>query len=165
MAYKTKAFDGLWTLSLSDKTSLAVPVNILVLDEDSIFAGQLAGEMMRLGHEAVAFQAWPSALYFLDGPQPADLILTGLEFQATGPNGVSFARLALRRRPGILVLFVAESVEVARKVDPRLGPVVLKSQGVSGIVDVILAMAARRAGIGGRRENDTSHGQGEPTHL
>ncbi len=141
-------------------------MNVLVLDEDGDFRSRLVGEMDRLGLEPVAFDAWSAALDHLDSGAPVELIITQLELPHPSPNGVSFARLARSRRPGVKLLFVSATREAAQWVDPRLGLVMLKSDGPEKIAEIIQAHGpAPEARTDAQAAGGSFGGGGEPTFL
>ena len=117
-------------------------MHVLVLDDDLAFRRSLERELGRLGHEPAAFGGWSSALDFLDEGKPADVIVTALEFKKDGPNGVSFALMARRRRPSLKLLFIGPSADVADQVDPGLGVVALKEDGAEKIASLVQTIAA-----------------------
>ena len=110
---------------------------VLVLDDDPGFLRDLASELRRLGHEPASFARWSDALDYLEHGAVLDSVVTELSL-GEGPNGVSFAQLALRRRPELSFAFVTREQALAAEVDPLLGPVFLKEAGPRRIAQAIL---------------------------
>jgi DNA-binding NtrC family response regulator len=110
---------------------------VLVLDDDPGFRRELEIELRRLGHEPASFAHWSAALDYLEHADVLDSMITELAL-GEGPNGVSFAHLARRRRPDLSIAFVTREQALAAQVDPRLGPVFLKGQGPRNIARAIL---------------------------
>jgi CheY-like chemotaxis protein len=114
---------------------------VLVLDEDAAFRRELERELRKLGHEPAAFSRWAEALDYVEQAAMLDSLATELVL-GHGPNGVSFARMARRRRPELGVVFMTREHELAAKVDPRLGPVFLKGDGALPIAEALQGFSA-----------------------
>ena len=114
---------------------------VLVLDQDAGFRRELERELRRLGHEPAAFARWSDALDYLEHATALDSVVTELAL-GLGPNGVSFARMARRRRPDVSIVFMTREYELAAKVDPGLGPVFLKGDGAARIVQALQGPSA-----------------------
>jgi two-component system OmpR family response regulator len=114
---------------------------VLVLDDDPGFRRELELELRRLGHEPTSFAHWSEALDYLERAPDLDSVITELAL-GEGPNGVSFARMARRRRPDVGLAFLTREKALAAQVDPRLGPVFLKDDGASRIAQALLGPQA-----------------------
>lgn len=112
-------------------------MRVLVLDDDPGFRRELEVEMRRLGHEPASFAHWSEALDYLEHAAVLDSVVTELVL-GEGPNGVSFAHMARRRRPDLSIAFVTREEALAAQVDPRLGRVFLKGDGPARIAQAIL---------------------------
>jgi two-component system OmpR family response regulator len=110
---------------------------VLVLDDDPGFRRELELELRRLGHEPASFAHWSRALDYVEQAPVLDSVVTELSL-GEGPNGVSFARMARRRRPEVSVAFLTREQALADQVDPRLGPVFLKHDGAERIAQALL---------------------------
>lgn len=114
---------------------------VLVLDDDPGFRRKLELELRRLGHEPASFAHWSQALNYVEHASALDSVITELAL-GQGPNGVSFARMARRRRPDLSVAFITREQALAAQVDPRLGPVFLKDDGPERIAQAIVRSQA-----------------------
>jgi DNA-binding NtrC family response regulator len=110
---------------------------VLLLDDDPRFRWRLELELRRLGHEAASFASWSAALDYVEQAPDLDSMVTELALDE-GPNGVSFAHMALSRRPGLNIAFMTREHTLAEHVDPELGPVFHKDDGPEQIVQAIL---------------------------
>jgi DNA-binding NtrC family response regulator len=116
-------------------------IRVLLLDDDPAFRRELEIELRRLGHEPASFAHWSEALDYLERATVLDSVITELVL-GKGPNGVSFAQMARRRRPDLNIAFVTRERDLAAQVDPRLGPVFLKGAGPKRIAEAILGSQA-----------------------
>jgi hypothetical protein len=91
---------------------------VLLVHWDAAFSEQLASALAHAGHEIIAFAAAMPALDVLDAGRVPDVLITCVEFPADNPTGLSLARMAMLKCPGIKVLFAdrPESAELARGV-------------------------------------------------
>jgi DNA-binding NtrC family response regulator len=112
-------------------------IRVLVLDEDARFRRSLEVELRRLGYEPASFAHWSEALDYVERAPELDSVVTELAL-GEGPNGVSFAHMALSRRPDLNFAFVTREEALAAHVDPQLGPVFLKGDGPERIARAIL---------------------------
>jgi DNA-binding NtrC family response regulator len=110
---------------------------VLLLDDDPRFRWRLELELKRKGHEAASFASWSAALDYVERAPDLDSMVTELALDE-GPNGVSFAHMALSRRPDLNIAFVTRERALLEHVDPHLGPVFLKDEGPERIVQAIL---------------------------
>jgi DNA-binding NtrC family response regulator len=113
---------------------------VLVLDDDARFRRKLEVELRRLGREPASFSSWSKALDYVERGTALESVITELSL-GDGPNGVSFAHLARSRRPDLTVAFITREQALADHVDPSLGPVFLKDDGVERIAQAILEFA------------------------
>jgi DNA-binding NtrC family response regulator len=82
-----------------------MPARIVLVHTDKNFLEEVAAAFAEIGHVVAAFERSMSALSALEAAQIADVLITRLTFPPGNPNGVSLARMARLRRPGIKVLF------------------------------------------------------------
>lgn len=118
---------------------MAIAKRVLLLDDDPGFRRKLEVELRRLGHEAASFAHWSEALDYLEHASALDSVVTELSL-GEGPNGVSFAHMARRRRPQVSIAFMTRERALAAEVDPRLGPVFLKDAGPERVAQGILGV-------------------------
>ena len=109
---------------------------VLLLDDDPRFRLKLELEVRRLGCEPASFARWSEALDYVERGPALDSIVTELALDG-GPNGVSFAQMARRRRPELSVAFMTREQALVSVVDPNLGPVFLKDHGAERIAQAI----------------------------
>jgi len=117
-------------------------IRVLVLDDDPGFRRRLETEFRRLGHQPAAFGHWSEALDYVEQADVLDSVVTELAL-GEGPNGVSFAHMARRRRPDLSIAFMTREEALAAYVDPHLGPVFLKNDGPARIAQAILESRSR----------------------
>ncbi len=110
---------------------------VLLLDNDHRFRRELEVELRRLGHETASFANWSAALDYVEQAPALDSMVTELALDG-GPNGVSFAHMALSRRPGLGIAFTTRERALADHVDPLLGLVFLKDVGPERIAQAAL---------------------------
>jgi hypothetical protein len=83
---------------------------------DVAFSDQLASALAHAGHGIIAFADAMPALDALDAGRVPDVLITCVVFPADNPTGLSLARMAMLKCPGIKVLFAdrPEFAELAR---------------------------------------------------
>jgi hypothetical protein len=78
---------------------------VIVLN-DRILAEGVAALLKTAGEDATAFTSTTLALSALENAGSIEVLISGLEFPAGQPNGISLANLARARRPNIRIAFV-----------------------------------------------------------
>jgi DNA-binding NtrC family response regulator len=86
--------------------------NVIMVHDDPRFIEEAAAALRLAGHELTTFADPNQALTALEHT-PFEILITRVRFLPGRPNGVSLARMARLKRPGIKVLFTvaAENIE------------------------------------------------------
>jgi DNA-binding NtrC family response regulator len=82
-----------------------VPAQIVLVHDDKDCLEEVAAAFAERGYDIAAYERSMTALSALEHAARADVLITRLTFPPGNPNGVSLARIARTRRPGIKVLF------------------------------------------------------------
>ena len=85
-----------------------MPARIVVVLNEPGFADRVTTILAGRGYDAVSLPDSMVALTALEGAQRVELLLTCMDYEAGKPNGISLARMARMRKPGIKVAFVGE---------------------------------------------------------
>lgn len=83
-----------------------MPAQIVIALDDVVLADNVADVLMERGYDAAAFPDSMTALEALETAQRADLLIACMDCGDGKPNGVSLARMARLKRPGIKVMFI-----------------------------------------------------------
>jgi|tagenome__1003787_1003787.scaffolds.fasta_scaffold20544131_1 DNA-binding NtrC family response regulator len=84
-----------------------MPARIVVAHDELEFLEPLTTALKQTGHDVAAFTDSMDALKALETAQTIEVLITRVQFSANQPNGLSLARMALVKRPGIQVIFTA----------------------------------------------------------
>ena len=83
-----------------------MPARTVIVHDDPRFIELSAGALGAAGHQIRAFSSSMAAIDALQADEPAQLLITRIAFPQGQPNGVSLARMARVKWPGIRILFV-----------------------------------------------------------
>jgi signal transduction histidine kinase len=86
--------------------------SILIVEDDVLVRDYVLTQINRLGYDALAAGNTAEALAIIDGPERIDLLFTDV-IMPGGMNGRQLAIEALRRRPGLKVLYTSGYTENA----------------------------------------------------
>jgi CheY-like chemotaxis protein len=86
--------------------------SILIVEDDALVRDYVVTQINRLGYDALAAGNTAEALAIIDSPERIDLLFTDV-IMPGGMNGRQLAIEALRRRPGIKVLYTSGYTENA----------------------------------------------------
>jgi signal transduction histidine kinase len=86
--------------------------SILIVEDDALVREYVVTQINRLGYDALAAGNTAEALAIIDGPERIDLLFTDV-IMPGGMNGRQLAIEALRRRPGLKVLYTSGYTENA----------------------------------------------------
>jgi DNA-binding NtrC family response regulator len=84
-----------------------MPTRVVLVYDEPEFAGQLTADLRFAGYDVTAFVDPMAALEALDSSLYLEVLITRVNFGAGKVNGISLARMARSKRPGIRVLFAA----------------------------------------------------------
>jgi CheY-like chemotaxis protein len=115
--------------------------NVLVVDDDEAFARVIQRDLQAIGHQVTLVPDWTGVLDLLEGEAAIDIMITELRLPVGTPNGLSLARLALKRRSTLKVVYMTAFADVAVEIRQTLPNVVLKgsdSRAVLAAVDAAL---------------------------
>jgi CheY-like chemotaxis protein len=131
---------------------------ILVVEDDPLVRNYVAAQLTSLGYTAITAANAAEALTRIDDGEPFDLLFTDVIMPGT-INGRQLADEALRRRPGIAVLFTSGYTENAIVHHGRLDPGVLllakpyrKSDLAHMVRTALLQRETAQAGASARAE-------------
>ncbi len=84
-----------------------MPASIVVVHDDPQFIELSVSALLDAGHDVRAFFSSMAAISVLEAPEQLELLVSRVVFPEGQPNGVSLARMARVKRPGVKILFVA----------------------------------------------------------
>jgi DNA-binding NtrC family response regulator len=84
-----------------------MPARVVIAHDDAEFVEDTVTALWDAGYEVVAFTDSMSALDALEAAQLVEVLITRVRFAEGQPNGISLARMARMKRPGIKVVFAA----------------------------------------------------------
>ena len=96
-----------------------MPARIVVVHDDPKFRESVVTVLRAAGYETKAFAGSMPAIDALEAAQRIELLITRVTFPEGTPHGVSLARMARLKKPGVRVLFAAR--EENRKHTEGLG--------------------------------------------
>lgn len=79
---------------------------VLVHDDDN-FRTSVTLTLEAAGYDVMAFAGTMEAIGALEADEDIALLITRVQFPEGAPNGVSLARMARMKKPGIRILFTA----------------------------------------------------------
>ena len=121
-----------------------MPARIVVVHDDQEFRVCLTTGLSVRGHGVAGFTDPLAAWDALDAAQAVEILITRIYFAPGKSNGVSLARMALLKRPGIQVLFLArlENAHHAEGIGTVL-PLPVKIPEVMAVVERLLTSGHR----------------------
>lgn len=119
-----------------------MPAQIVLVHDDKNFLEEVSAAFAALGYDLAAFERSMTALSALEHAHRADVLITRLTFPPGNPNGVSLARVARAKRPGIKVLFAAR--EQMREYTDGLGEFLPSPINVPDLVATVTRLLADR---------------------
>jgi len=111
--------------------------NVLIVEDDEPFAYLVEKGLNAEGHVVSLFHDWSGVLDLLEGDAPIDLLITDLKLPAGTPNGVSLARLAIKRRPGLKVVYMTAFADLAVEVSHSLPNLVIKGADARAVLTAV----------------------------
>ena len=84
-----------------------MPARIVIVHDEPDFADSLTTALRSAGHDVATFMDPQVGWNALDKAHRVELLITRVAFPPGKPNGVSLARMARYKRPGIRILFAA----------------------------------------------------------
>jgi DNA-binding response OmpR family regulator len=84
-----------------------MPARVILVHDDPEVLEPATAALRVAGHDVAAFADSMAAISALEDARVAELLITRVRFPLGTPNGVSLARMARIKRPGIKVLFAA----------------------------------------------------------
>jgi DNA-binding NtrC family response regulator len=128
-----------------------MPARIVIVHDEPIFVDPLTAAITSAGYDVAIFTDPNLGWSALDGAKRVELLITRVNFAPGKPNGVSLARMARYKQPGIRVMFVGLS-EFAEHVN-GLGEFVPMPANVQDMMPVVTRLLASGA------QNDDSRMQ------
>ena len=119
-----------------------MPAQIVLVHDDEKSLEEVSAAFAALGHDIAAFERSMTALSALEDAYRADVLITRLTFPPGNPNGVSLARMAHAKRPGIKVLFAAR--EQMREYTEGVGAFLPSPVNVADLVETVTRLLAER---------------------
>jgi DNA-binding NtrC family response regulator len=112
-----------------------MPADIIFVHDDKIFLEHASAALRASGHQVACSSDSMDALALLETAERAELLITRVNFRPGTPNGVALARMARRKRRGIMVLFVAQ--EEMREYTDGAGELLPVPVGIPDLVDTV----------------------------
>ena len=84
-----------------------MPARIVVVHDDPQFREFVVAALLEAGYDTKAFTGSMAAIEALEAAQRIELLITRVRFPEGTPHGVSLASIALTKKRGVQVLFVA----------------------------------------------------------
>ena len=119
-----------------------MPAQIVLVHDDKSFLEEVAAAFAGRGYDIAAFEKSMTALSALEAAERADVLITRLSFPPGNPNGVSLARIALLRRPGIKVIFAGG--EQMREYAAGVGEFLPNPISVSELVETVTRLLSEQ---------------------
>jgi DNA-binding NtrC family response regulator len=86
----------------------SMPASIVVVHDDPKFREYIVTVLQAAGYDTKAFAGSMAALDVLDeATTRIELLITSVLFPEGTPNGISLARMARMKKPGVRILFTA----------------------------------------------------------
>jgi DNA-binding NtrC family response regulator len=85
-----------------------VPKLILLVHTDADILTRVAAALRRAGYKVLGFANTLPAIDALEAKRKPDLLITRARYPAGNPTGLSLARMALRKCPGIKVVITGD---------------------------------------------------------
>jgi DNA-binding NtrC family response regulator len=85
-----------------------VPKLILLVHTDADILTRVAAALRRAGYKVLGFANTLPAIDALEAKRKPDLLITRARYPAGNPTGLSVARMALRKCPGIKVVITGD---------------------------------------------------------
>jgi DNA-binding NtrC family response regulator len=86
-----------------------MPARIVIVHDEQQFADSLTAALTSAGYDVAPFMDPVAALNALDEARRVEVLVTRIEFHPGQPHGVSLARMARHKRPGIHTVFIGPS--------------------------------------------------------
>jgi DNA-binding NtrC family response regulator len=102
-----------------------MPNHILVIEDDDASRYAYERALNAVGYQTAGFGTYFEAAPEIDQGAGA-LLVVDIRLPPGTPQGLSIARMARHRRPGLPILFVTGFPEMAKLADEETGPVMLK---------------------------------------
>jgi DNA-binding NtrC family response regulator len=118
-----------------------MPNRILVIEENVAARYAYERALNAAGYHTVGFRSYFDAALDIDTGD-AELLVVNIKLPPGTPQGFSVARMAQGHHPGLPVVFVAGSLELAKLADAEDGPVLLKPIDLSLLVNTVRDLLA-----------------------
>ncbi|MDB5410021.1 MAG: hypothetical protein JWL84_4933 [Rhodospirillales bacterium] len=113
---------------------------ILLVEGDEAFQFATAKSLRSRGHEVVSVHSSLKALDVLESESKIDLILADLILTRGEPNGISLARMALMKRPGIKTVLMTRHRDIASDEAVMPAKLLYKPLDLDKLADTIAQM-------------------------
>lgn len=107
--------------------------HIVFVHDDPAFLEHASTALRFAGHEVTTFSGSMEALRALETEDRVELLITRVRFPEGTPHGISLARMAQRKRPGLKLIFTAR--EDLEELTERLGLLVPHPVSIPDLVD------------------------------
>ncbi|MDB5650023.1 MAG: response regulator [Hyphomicrobiales bacterium] len=104
----------------------AVRPLVLLVENDAALADELARNLAAHGYRVETFPDYRGALAMLESERDISLMVTALRLPQGTPHGIALANMAVQKRPGLPVVFIACDAEAAQWIDGQWPHVLLK---------------------------------------
>jgi two-component system NtrC family response regulator len=84
-----------------------MPAHVVLVHDDQRFLSDAETALVNAGYKVKALDNPNAVLMILDTETPVDLLITRVQFGSGKKHGISLARMARTKRPGIKILFAA----------------------------------------------------------
>lgn len=118
---------------------------VFLVEDDRVYSYVVQRVLERLGHSVAVYESSSKAWDAIQD-HPVDLLLADLRFPQGQPNGVSLALHARITNPAIAIIFMTAHCDLHDKVDPDLGPILLKSASSEAFGDAIRKALDKKTG-------------------
>jgi CheY-like chemotaxis protein len=113
---------------------------VLIVEDDEAFLYVVEKRLRAAGHETLAFHDWNLVLDLLERGEAIDVLLTDIKLPAGTPTGPQLARMALKRRPDLQVIYMTAFSELAAETRQTLPQVVLKDPEAASVFYAVQAV-------------------------
>jgi DNA-binding response OmpR family regulator len=118
-----------------------MPNRILVIEDDEATRYAYERALQAAGYQTAGFETYFAAALEIDAGAGA-LLLVDLLLPPGTPQGLAVARMARHHRPGLPIIFVTGSSEMAALADGETGPIMLKPIDLGVLVTTVRELLA-----------------------
>jgi CheY-like chemotaxis protein len=113
---------------------------VIIVEDDEAFRYVIEKRLKAAGHQTEAFPDWNLVLDLLERGEVIDVLLTDIRLPAGTPTGPQLARMALKRRPDLKVIYMTAFADLAAETRQSAPQVVLKDPEAASVFYAVQAV-------------------------